>query len=171
MYTPNTKFYAHSFTSPELLIQYIGSGVIRDPVYTADRHTDRNKTLAECKQCYCGKISQILTYHISAYCLKAYHRLDNSLRIVEYHRKNISKKIFTGTQIQDSFRFCILSSANLAAETIMFLFSFPIMLSYKLTNTNFTEARSRDTSELSLPLFKMLRVPHLVQIRLFVLEL
>jgi hypothetical protein len=64
---------------------------------------------AECLQCYCGEILQMLTFLTSLYCPKAYDRPDHSIRNVEYHRKIIiiiiilKPNIFTETQTQDSF--------------------------------------------------------------------
>jgi hypothetical protein len=45
--------------------------------------------LKECPQCYCGEIRQMVTFHISLHCLKAYHRPGHSIRIVEYHSENL----------------------------------------------------------------------------------
>jgi hypothetical protein len=42
---------------------------------------------AECPQCYCGEIRQMLTFLINLYCPKTYHRPDHSIRIDKYHRK------------------------------------------------------------------------------------
>jgi hypothetical protein len=49
-------------------------------VYCIDR-------LAECPQCYCWEIRQMLTFLINLYCLKACYKPDHSTRIVEYHIK------------------------------------------------------------------------------------
>jgi hypothetical protein len=67
----------------------------------------------------------MLTVLINLYCLKAYHRPDHSIRIIEYHRKKIfipKTNIFTETRTQDSFRVCDLSSCYLLAETNNFVF-------------------------------------------------
>jgi hypothetical protein len=45
-----------------------------------------HKLLAECPQFYCREIRQMLTFLISLYCPKAYHRPDYSIRIVEYKK-------------------------------------------------------------------------------------
>jgi hypothetical protein len=81
--------------------------------------------LAECTQCYCGEIRQVLIFLLDLYCLKAYHRPDHSIRIVECHRKIIiiipKPNIFVDTRIQDSFRVCDSGSSNHIAETNNFV--------------------------------------------------
>jgi hypothetical protein len=47
------------------------------------------EVLAECLQCYCGEIRQKLTFFINLYSPKAYHKPDNSIRIIEYHREKL----------------------------------------------------------------------------------
>jgi hypothetical protein len=62
----------------------------------------------------------MLTLLNSPYCPKAYHRLYNSLRIVEYHRIIIiviPKSNIIEPRTQDSVRVCDLSSCNLLVET------------------------------------------------------
>jgi hypothetical protein len=73
--------------------------------------------LAECPLCYCGEIRKLLTFHINIYCMKAYHRPDHSIRIVECHRKILLSPNQTGTHTQDSFRVCDLCFCNLVAAT------------------------------------------------------
>jgi hypothetical protein len=65
----------------------------------------------------------MLTFHTNLSCLKAFHRLDHSIHIVEYHRKKIitpKLSIFTGTRKQDRFWVCDLCSCNLIADTNSF---------------------------------------------------
>jgi hypothetical protein len=62
--------------------------------------------LTECPQCYCGKIRQMPTFLINLPCLKAYHKHDNSIFIIEHLRKKyyyyllfiiIFSQVFPGT--------------------------------------------------------------------------
>jgi hypothetical protein len=79
--------------------------------------------LAVCPQCYCGEIRQMLTFLINLYCLKAYHRPHNSIRIVNIIQEIITiiiipkTNIITATRTQGRFRVCDLSSCNLLFET------------------------------------------------------
>jgi hypothetical protein len=41
----------------------------------------------ECRQYYCGEIRQMLAFLINPYFMKAVHRPDNFIHIIEYHRK------------------------------------------------------------------------------------
>jgi hypothetical protein len=43
--------------------------------------------LAECSQCYCGEIRQMLTFLINLYSPKANRRPSHLTRIVQYYRK------------------------------------------------------------------------------------
>jgi hypothetical protein len=64
----------------------------------------------------------MLTFHINLYCLKAYHRTDRSICIVEEHTQNIPKSnIFTETQTQGSFQVCDHSFCNIHVETKNFV--------------------------------------------------
>jgi hypothetical protein len=94
------------------------------------------KTLAECPQCYCGEIRQMLTFLMNLYCPKAYHKPDHSIRIVEYRRKNIPKtNIFTETRTRDRFRVFDFSSCNLVERNKQFcsLHRSKIVLSFRAT--------------------------------------
>jgi hypothetical protein len=64
---------------------------------------------------------------------KAYHRPGNSIRIVEYHRKNIPKpNILTGSRTQDSFWVCNICSCIIFSETNNFVLG-SILLSCLVT--------------------------------------
>jgi hypothetical protein len=79
-----------------------------------------NQRLAECSQCYCREIRQMLTFLINLYCLESYHKPDHLIRIFEITGKIIPKRnILTGTRNQS--RFCILDI-------------FPVISSPKQTN-------------------------------------
>jgi hypothetical protein len=58
------------------------------------------------------------TFLINLYWEKAFPRPEHSIRIAQYHRKNIMPKpnIFTKTRTQGSFRVCDLTSCNLLAD-------------------------------------------------------
>jgi hypothetical protein len=80
--------------------------------------------LAECLQCYCREIRQMLTFIISLYCLKAYHRPDHLYVLLNITEKIIPKpNIFTETRTQDSFLVCDVSSCNLLAEKKFLFFA------------------------------------------------
>jgi hypothetical protein len=58
------------------------------------------------KQSACSEIQLMLTSFINLFHLKAYHRPDHLIQIVEHHGKELSiipKPSFTGTRTQDSF--------------------------------------------------------------------
>jgi hypothetical protein len=100
--------------------------------------------LAHCLQCYCGEIRQMLTFLICLKIPKAYHRPDNSIRIVELHRKIIIPKPsnFTWPRTQDSFWVRDLCTCNLLAETKVLCRS--IVLSFRATETIFIGTRTQD---------------------------
>jgi hypothetical protein len=71
--------------------------------------------LAECLQCYCGEIRQMLMFIINLIAQKP------SIGLIIWYvsdKKAIILKpnIFTGTQTQDSFWVCDLCSSNLLAK-------------------------------------------------------
>jgi hypothetical protein len=64
---------------------------LRSPKYCFGLH-DQNviKLTADCPQCYCGEIREMLKLHINPYCPKAYHSPDHP------------ETTLTGTRTQDS---------------------------------------------------------------------
>jgi hypothetical protein len=73
-------------------------------------------------------IQQVLALHINRHCPKTYHRPDNSVRIVEYHRKllllllllSINPKPSPRLEPMTVFGDCGLCSCNIPAETYNF---------------------------------------------------
>jgi hypothetical protein len=52
------------------------------------QHATLIQLQAECPQCNCGEIRQMLTFFTNIYCPKAYHRPDHSISIVEFIETN-----------------------------------------------------------------------------------
>jgi hypothetical protein len=84
------------------------------------------KLLAECPQCYCGKIRQMLAFFANVYFSKSFDTSDHSRCMVEFHRK----KLFPNTS----------SLSGLECRTVFgFVALVPIISSPKRKLTNSTE--------------------------------